>query len=353
MTAPDLERYIEVWQAAGIGPHVIGAGNGHLVVTTRGARVVPFDELGRPLLWLASQVLPGADVAAWAAGDDWNFGAERLWIGPELRLMVKDRHDFDGSYQMSRDMDPGDWQLTAEPTGLRQKMSLPVHQPPDSLRLAVEQHLAIASNPARRWQESEGLRHLGWLREVALSRSEDDERSVACQAWVLAQVEAPATVLVPGAGAAQVTDYFEPIDGAHLHRRGDDLALAITGRQRYKVGVRTGEHRGIIACWRGLPHGEAALLVRYFYDAPSSRYLEEPPRQPGHEGDSLFGYNDGGLFGNFGEVEALGRTLEPAADEVRDVFEFHAWWGERSALRVLAGKMLGMVLPGDLDSGKE
>ncbi|HZJ10258.1 MAG TPA: DUF6786 family protein, partial [Trueperaceae bacterium] len=208
-----------------------------------------------------------------------------------------------------------------------------------------EVQVAEVLKPGR--SATHGLKHLGWAREVTLRRSDDDERNVACQAWVLAQVEAPATVLVPGAGTATVTDYFEPIDSAHLDRRGNDLALGITGKRRFKVGVRTGEHRGLIACWRALEGGEAALLVRYFHDTPSSRYLEEPPGKPGHEGDSLYVYNDDGRFGSFGEVEALGRALEPTMEGVHDRFELHAWWGERAALRALASRLLGMEATGE------
>ncbi|HZJ08405.1 MAG TPA: hypothetical protein VFD39_01795, partial [Trueperaceae bacterium] len=106
-----LEGYLDTWQRGGLGPRVLAGEDGHLVVTSRGARAVPFDDRGRPLLWLSPAVLPGAEVGAWAASEAWNFGAERLWIGPELRLMVKDRGDFDGSYELSRAMDPGMWEL--------------------------------------------------------------------------------------------------------------------------------------------------------------------------------------------------------------------------------------------------
>lgn len=357
MTATFPELEFEAWRSADIGAEVLGAPSGHLVVTQRGARAVPFDERGRPLLWLAPAVRPdaaGARAAAsalseWAAGSAWNFGAERLWIGPELRLMVEDRTDFHGSYHLPTALDPGSWELRAHDRAgetraleLQQVMTVPVHQPSAHLSLVVEQRLALEADPARRWPEARDVRHLGWSREVTLRRTPDDDGSVACQSWVVAQVEAPATVLVPGAGTARVTDYFEPVDAAHLQRRGTDLTIALTGRQRFKVGIATAEHRSLMACWRNLPDGEAALFVRYFYDAPSSRYLEQPPGVPGHEGDSLYSYNDDGRMGNFGEIEALGRALEPGAAAVSDRFELHAWWGERGRLRQLAVRLLGM-----------
>ena len=357
MTPTFPESHVNAWRSVGIGAEVLAAPSGHLVVTRRGGRAVPFDARGRPLLWLAPAVRAGAadrpgSLEAWAASDAWDFGAERLWIGPELRLMVEDRADFHGSYSLDPALDPGSWELRAnEPRGgeqaleLRQVMSLGVHQPSARLSLEVEQRLALEADPARRWPEANDVRHLGWSREVVLRRARGDDGSVACQSWVLAQIEAPATVLVPGAGRASVTDYFEPIDEAHLQRRGEDLAIALTGRRRFKVGIATGEHRSLMACWRSLPDGEAALLVRYFYDAPSSRYLEQPPGDPDHEGDSLYSYNDGGRMGDFGEIEALGRALEPGVATITDRFELHAWWGERARVRRLAARLLDMDAP--------
>lgn len=383
-TATFPEQHVALWRHAGIGAEVLRASCGHLVVTRRGARAVPFDDRGRPLLWLAPVVRlasaptdpdlvsgrgaegawsaesnPAAALGAWASGDAWNFGAERLWIGPELRLMVADRDDFHGTYHLDPALDPGAWQLgTAAGSGgspatvvLRQEMTLPVQQPTARLGLLLEQRIALCADPARRWPEATHLKHLGWSREVVLERGPDDDGSVACQSWVIAQLEAPATVLVPGAGDARVTDYFEPIDQEHLERRSDGLAIAITARQRFKVGVATGEHRSTIACWRSLPDDKAALYVRFFADTPSSRYLEQPPGDPAHEGDSLYSYNDDGDKGNFGEIEALGRALEPGTASLTDRFELHVWWGDRARVRDLAAKLLGMeTLPASEES---
>lgn len=338
-----IDQLVTAWDAAGLGPRIVRAGDGSLVVLRRGARAAPFDERGRPLLWLAPSVLPGGDVAAWAARGAWDFGSERLWIGPEIRFMVSDRADFDGSYSLPAAMDPGTWRLEArgEKVGFEQELELVAHHPAGRVRLHVEQRLAPAPDPIRRELRPAGVRHMGWAREVTLRRAVDDERSVACQAWVLIQAHAGGKVLVPGAGAARLTDYFEPIDPQHAQRHGTDLTLSLSGTRRYKVGVRTGEHQGRAAYWRELPGGEALLVVRTFLDSPSTRYLEEPPGAVGHEGDSLYFYNDDGRNGAFGEVEALGRALEPDADSVTDLFELHMWWGKRSQVAQVAGRATG------------
>lgn len=350
-----LDELLDTWRAAGMDPRLHSVGDGYLVTVIRGARAVPFDGEGRPLLWLAPAVLEGsAAVKAWAASDAWNLGAERLWIGPEIDFMVSDRSDFDGSYLLPATMDPGRWQVVpvagagvAAPQGtatgslpiaFRHEMALFAHDQRASLGIEVEQTLAPAANPLG---DTAGIRHLGWTREVTLRRAASDPGAVACQAWVLIQADAGATVVVPGAAGARVTDYFEPVDAGHLTRSDDDLVLRLSGAKRYKVGLQTGGHRGQVAYWRELQGGRALLLSRSFRDTPATRYLEQPPAMPEHEGDSVYVYNDDGRFGSFGEVEVLGRALEPDQSQVTDSFELHAWWGERQSVASAAEEVLG------------
>ena len=372
-----LDELMDHWRAGGLEPHAHEVGDGTLVTVARGARAVPFDDAGRPLLWLAPEGVPpvrdvGADPVAtpslpagpslstWVASDAWNLGAERLWIGPEIDFMVADRRDFAGSYALPVAMDPGSWRVESGAPGasgasgepgapgaglpitFRHAMNLFAHQQHAPLRIDVTQTLTPLPDPAA--AAGLPLAHLGWSREVTVTRTADDPRRVACQAWVLIQADIGATVVVPEAGSARVTDYFEPVDPDHLRRVGDDLALRLSGTTRYKVGVRSGEHRGEVAYWRDLPDGRALLLLRRFADTPSTRYLEQPPELPAHEGDSVYVYNDDGRYGAFGEVEVLGRALEPDMDSVTDAFDLHAWWGEREAVAV-AATSLGLQLP--------
>lgn len=324
------------------------AGSGNLVVLRYGARAVPFDEAGRPLLWLNPKVgplrsepqIPGRPLI-----DDWNFGAERLWLGPEYRLMVGDRNDFAGTYEMPSAIDPGTWAVTVDPgagtdgVALAQELDLIARDTGERVGLSVEQRLAVAADPTRRWPEPHRLSHLGWTREVRLARAAGDDGTVPVQSWVITQVESGGTVTVPGAAAARVTDYFEPIDDRHVWRQGEDLRVSLSGASRFKIGVRTGEHRGAATYRQELAGGRARLYVRRFLDLPSTRYLEQPPELVDHEGDSLYFYHD--TFGAFGELEALGRALETYDSSHTDLFEFHVWWGASEHVDEIERKLLG------------
>lgn len=40
----------------------------------------------------------------------WNLGGERIWIAPEITYSVRDRRDFNSTWRVPVDIDPGDYQ---------------------------------------------------------------------------------------------------------------------------------------------------------------------------------------------------------------------------------------------------
>lgn len=334
--------WLDAWRSAGLGPRVVACGAGYLLSTVRGARAFPLDEHGQPLLWVAPALRPNASPTGRALADhEWNLGGERLWLAPEIRFMIHDRRNFDGSYELPIAMDPGDWSSDPdEPGRYRQTLELVARDTQEVVRLDVIQRLAPAGDPLRRKGRSNAVRHLGWTREVRLRRTTSDPELVACQAWVVTQVQAGGVAWVPGAAGARVSDYFEPIDGSYLGAVGSHLSLKADGERRYKVGVVSGEHRGQLLYWHE-SDDRAVLYLRRFLDLASGRYLEQPPELLDHEGDSVFVYNDDGKHGHFGELEVLGRTLEPNLRTVSDLFEMHVWWGVKDEVVEVAREWLG------------
>ena len=122
------------------------------------------------------------------------------------------------------------------------------------------------------------------------------------QSWNVAPVWPGGRIIVPSSPAVEVSDYFEPMDDQHLSRHGHYIALQITGDRRYKVGVKAAQTFGRLGYFHSREDGSAYLIVRNYFNNPSSPYVEEPPQTPGGAGDSIHIYNDGGLFGGFGEL---------------------------------------------------
>jgi hypothetical protein len=93
-----------------------------------------------------------------------------------------------------------------------------------------------------------------------------------------------------------------------------------------------------------LADGRASLLVRSFFNNPSSPYADEPAHLPGGRGDSIYIYNDGGMFSGFGEMECMGQTIggETGLTTSRDQQLLWLYVGAPETVRSIAGQLLGV-----------
>jgi hypothetical protein len=287
-----------------------------LLVLERGGRILgPFlTPSSNPLLWINSAFADAERLRAFVAGGAWNSGGERIWIAPEIQFAVTDRRDFWNTVNTPPQMDPGDWRLDAQPAGwrLRQGLTLTAHNLAHGEKeLWVERLIHPAADPLAHTGAYhhllDGVIFAGYEQIVHLREAKHDD--IMSQSWNVAQLWPGGMLLIPCSPAVEVTDYFEPIDAAHLARRGHHLALRITGDCRYKVGVKAAQTFGRLGYFHRREDGSAYLIVRNFFNNPSSPYVEEPPLAPGIAGDSIHVYNDGGLFGGFGELECHGQTI--------------------------------------------
>jgi hypothetical protein len=127
------------------------------------------------------------------------------------------------------------------------------------------------------------------------------------------------------------------------------LRLRITGKRQYKVGYKAASMTGRMGYWNTLPNGREYILVRQFFNNPSSFYAEEPPDKPGETGHSVHVYNDGGQFGgenSFGELECSGQTIggRTGRQASTDNFLMWAYTGSPEAIRRIARILIGVSL---------
>jgi hypothetical protein len=141
---------------------------------------------------------------------------------------------------------------------------------------------------------------------VTLREAKHDD--IMSQSWNVAPLWPGGRIIVPSSPLVEVSDYFEP-PGEHLTRHGHYIALKISGDSRYKIGIKAAQTFGRLGYFNRRDDGSAYLIVRNYFNNPSSPYVEEPPQTPGAAGDSIHVYNDGGLFGGFGELECHGQTI--------------------------------------------
>jgi len=322
---------------------------GHLLVSQRGGRLMPFLPSGESVLWLSAALGDRARFAAFVDRADWNLGGERIWIAPEIQFTIRDRRDFWGSYALPAAMDPGAWNL--EELGdhgcvLRQEAELPAHNlASGSKRLAVERHVRPAADPLRARGDGadivEGVTFHGYEHDVVLRDLEPND--IGCQAWNLIQLNPAGWVLLPTLSHVSPRKYFEPVRPEHRWSTPDALELSITGAHRYKVGVDARQHLGRVAYLRPLEATRTCLIVRSFFNNPSSAYLEEPADRPGVSGDSIHVYNDDGNAGGFGEIECYGQALGGAAGRTTaaDTTVLWIYVGPPAAITEVARRLLG------------
>jgi hypothetical protein len=75
------------------------------------------------------------------------------------------------------------------------------------------------------------------------------------------------------------------------------------------VGYKAAHLFGRVAYLNRFDDERSYLFVRNFFNNPSAAYAEEPAHSPGRRGHSFHVYNDGGMFGGFGELECEGQTI--------------------------------------------
>ena len=322
-------------------------GGGRLLVCERGGRLMPFTADGESVLWLSPALRDRDRFDAFVRRDDWNLGGERIWIGPEIQFTIRDRRDFWGSYALSGAMDPGSWELARHDgmgCTLSQRLELDAHNlATGTKRLAVERQVRIAADPLRLADAAgalAGVSYHGYEHDVVVRDLEPN--AIGAQAWNLIQLEPGGSVVMPTIGRALHRDYMEPV-GARQRVEAEHVVLSITGEHRFKVGYAALQHLGRLAYVRALDASRACLVVRSFFNNPSSHYLEEPPDRAGVNGDSVHVYNDDGNAGGFGEIECYGQALgSPGGREAScDTAVLWVYLGSFAAITTVARLLLG------------
>jgi hypothetical protein len=320
-----------------------------LVVERGGHALGPFDPTGRSVLWLNSAAWESEQAyARFVQEGQWNVGGERLWIAPEIRFTAQDRSSFWGTYVLPPAMDPGNYRLEATDPAvlLSGEAALPRFNPGDSeVRLQIKRRYRPVANPLRHLKTfaelSDGVVYTGFSHDVAIVVQSPAD-GAAVEAWTLAQIIPEGTLIVPAAPGVEFEDYYEPIDDQHLQITSGAALLAVTGRRRYKIGFRSAHLTGRVGFFKRCPGGQAELTVRNFFNDPSSQYVEEPADRVGCRGLSVHVYNDGGVFGGFGELECNGRTIGgKMGASGSDEFAFWFFKGAEAKVRQVSEVLLG------------
>jgi hypothetical protein len=325
-----------------------------VIVSERGGRIfgpylAPDSE---SIFWTNPALATPNSFKEFLESGDWNLGGERTWIAPETQYLVKDRADFWGSIHVPAAMDPGSFSLAQAKPG-QWKISMDTTLQAYNLatgqkELQVEKVINPVEDPLRGLSNYEvltdGVIFAGYEQVVTLSEATPDD--IMSETWNLIQLNAGGQLIIPASPHIEYIDYFEPIDETHQTIHPNHVSLKITGKRRYKVGYKAAHVFGRLGYLNQLNDGQAYLLIRNFFNNPAAPYAEEPSHSPGQWGQSIHVYNDGGMFGGFGELEVNGQTIggETGKSSITDQFVLWLYVGDVDKLKMLATHLLGVAL---------
>jgi len=327
-----------------VGPDAV------VVVSSYGGRVYgPFFAAGEAENWLPDAFADDAAFDALVRSGEWNVGGDRVWVGPEIAYMIRDRSDYWGSYEMPPSLDPGSHSLerAGDVVTMTRVAELEAFTAPTG-RVRVDLRLAVrpAAHPLRHLRGAvvpASVGYGGYVTEVRLAL--DSDAAHEAESWVLDQVRSGGTAFVAAVPEAQVTDYYEPV-GDLLREVEGGVAVSLTGADRFKIGFAAPHVTGRVGYVRAIGDTDddrAVLVVRGSRSDPSAEYSEEPDPSPGVRGDSIHLYDDDGGLGGFAELEARGTpVLGPRPEAVTD--RFTTWWfrGPTDDVARVAQHLLGV-----------
>ncbi|MBI5667443.1 MAG: hypothetical protein HZC41_05500 [Chloroflexi bacterium] len=356
---PTLSQLRQTLDGAGELYHVLPLqGDACALITQRGARVLglfPTPDADN-LLWTNDAALESVEsFQQFVAEGGWNLGGERCWIAPEIQYNVRDRSDFWGTLSVPSAIDPGSYRMDVSGAAVtfQQQISLSAYNTATGTKqLDVRRTVRPIANPLRAYDTLlRGVIYAGYEQTATLAELND--APILSEIWNLVQVNAGGHLIIPCAPEIRASDYCGDVpDKARAVCFGDvpHLRLTITGQRQYKIGYQATSMTGRMAYHHRLPDGRDYLLVRSFFNNPSSIYAEEPPDQPGATGHSVHVYNDGGQFGaggvGFGEMECSGQTIggRSGRSGSSDTFLLWAYVGAPEAIRRIVYLLLGVKL---------
>lgn len=326
-----------------------------IIVTAYGGRIFgPFadDDNAPSLFWINPAFTSSADFRHMVE-NGLPLGGERLWISPEIQYGAKDRRDFWGSLHVPHSVDPGTYALTTtdrDTAFLKTRCSLSAYNLSNGTKeLEIEREIGPTTNPLSHSAQYEFIRDninfFGYHHTVTLTDMNFND--TLSEAWSLIQINPGGTALVPSLHRLDHCNFFEPVPDTHYTADHTCFSASLDGQRQFKIGFPASASLGRIAYMHRLSEDDAYIIVRNYYNDPSSPYAEEPPAAPGRNGFSSFLYNDDGRFGGFAEIENVGLTIggKSGRSKITDRMETWIYRGRVDAVATVANLLLGPNIP--------
>lgn len=296
-------------QAQNRPTHRIVAGDGILLVTEHGARIMgcALPGVEGNLIFHHPDMLDPEKTAK-------PFGGDRLWIAPEVGWywpsLELAREDPAKNAATPPQIDPGHYTTdSASPAHVQLSNRFSVTDVRDgkSIELAVSRQLRAIDAPT---DLPADLKCVSFAITNLLLCRGGDEGAIAC-AWDILQVPTGGTLICPTTTdpkkVNEPTSYYDPFGDRHVERDEMAVRFLADGERMIKMGLKAEHTTGRMAYYRKLSDGMATLILRLFAPQPGEPYPDIPRSASANQrtgGDALQAYNHfGGGPGAFGEME--------------------------------------------------
>jgi hypothetical protein len=301
-------------------------------------------------LWTNSVLESVESARAYYASDDWqNSGGDRTWLAPEVDFFFPKFPNIDiAGYWQPRSLDPGKYELTKSPQGIKltNRLNIEGFRSRKRVDLEITKSVAAAANPLR-YEDiiKEGVVEYAGHTLITSLKIVDANGNDAplVGLWSLTQMPHQGELFIPTYSRTKPRIYFgltdTPADELSISDRLVRFKMRAPGE--HKIGLHSAATTGRIGYL--YPAGNKyALIVRNFFVNPSGEYADVPWTEPDDRGYSTQACSVNSRWGMFSEMEyhvpAIGG--DTGLRYIEDRSQLWAFRGPRAEIEKIAGTLL-------------
>jgi hypothetical protein len=308
-----LQELIATLKAVGKSPELYETDDGtRLLILPYGGRILGVFAPGSEenFLWTNSALNTVESARAYYASDVWqNSGGDRTWLAPEVDFFFPKFPDIDiAGYWQPRSLDPGKYQLTKTPDGVKltNRLTIEGFRSRKRVDLEIAKSVAAAPNPLRYDATIPigAVEYAGHTLVTSLKIVDANPGNAPLVGlWSLTQMPHRGELFIPTYSRAEPRIYFGLVDTPDELAMSDRLVrFQMRAAGDHKIGVRAAVTTGRIGYI--YPAGNKhALIVRNFFVNPSGEYADVPWTEPEDRGYSTQACSVNGHWGMFSEME--------------------------------------------------
>ncbi|MEG1523746.1 MAG: hypothetical protein RR297_03715 [Clostridia bacterium] len=283
--------------------------------------------------WVSEHLRTPESFHAFLVDHHWNIGGDRVWIAPEFPFFTKDRNRFNETYTVQGSIDPGHYHFcsnTKERVVLKADLYAELYEhiyPRKTFHM--QRTVTPSGNPLQgAYEYSSYMNDVSFCGFDQTINLEDTspEYPMQLEIWNLFQVRSGGVFLLPYLGNTfEFVDYYTPSMGKVLQVEPGYAKIKVASCGEHKIGAKAFNTFGRIGYLQEIGNDEWQLLIRNYYNDPSTSYIKEPSDQPGKTGCSLFVYMNDTRGDGFAELETAGRTFQ-APNQIRSTLTLNYWF---------------------------